>query len=107
MAIIFVKYRPRFAWGDSSWKYETFGADITDDSLKDAMEEIASEYDYSDKFRGMEWERCEPTPEVLDGFIRGAENAVVAAQNRLLALQTYKVELNEADDDIVNTPGMN
>lgn len=107
MAIIFVKYRPRFAWGDSGWKYDTFNSTMSDEALKEAMEEIADEYAYSDKFRGMEWERCEPTAEVLDGFIRGAENAVVAAQNRLLELQSYKAELNEVDDDSLTPPGMN
>lgn len=103
MSIVFVKYRSRWAYGEGSWEYRTFNADISDEALEDEMREEASKHDYSDKFRGMEWERCVPTLALVDSYIRSAEKAVESAQRRLLELKTYKVEMDEPASD---TPTM-
>lgn len=69
------------------------------------MEEIGQENEYSDKYRGMEWERCIPSDEVLDGFIRAAEEMVRSAERRLLELRSY-VAVRNNDELGVDTPGM-
>lgn len=103
MSMIFIKLRTKWAHGYSQWEYR-FTGEVSDEALEEIIEEEADKYSYTDKFRGIDWERCVPPENVLDNYIKSAENAVDAAQRRLLNLRSYKVTLDEADGD--NEPKM-
>jgi hypothetical protein len=54
-----LKFRETWAWGCSEWKYRPlYLSRIPKEDrveIKEEMNDLADEYNYSDKFRGIEW----------------------------------------------------
>lgn len=54
----FLKYRNTWAWGNSNWEIEliTFEDDYDIELLQDRVDSLNNKNDWSDKFRGIEYE---------------------------------------------------
>lgn len=60
----FLKYRYKFAYGYDKFQYMVVADDITIDSdyLKEIISELHGEYDYSDRYRGIDYDIIDNPP---------------------------------------------
>lgn len=83
---MWIKYKHGFASGqDREWSYQEFNGYNLKDDLEEAVEYIESEYDWSDKYRGIEYEVVDlPPKSVIADEIKSIESSISNLKVRLL-----------------------
>lgn len=90
MEIKFLKYRHKFAHGYGSWEYEVIHKKNIP-YVEELIEEKAREYDYSDKYRGIDYEVVDyPTDEYILSQINNAENNIRYYTELLEEMKRFK-----------------
>jgi hypothetical protein len=103
MSTIWVKYKHQFAWGqDKEWTYK----ELNEDELRAYENDIGemlmdygvgSQHEYSDKYRGSEYHRCEnnlpPKNEIKRRWINHENSAEYHAKQAV----RFKTLLDEMD----------
>lgn len=73
----FLKYNHNFAWGCSAPEYLHLRSDFDDDIINEIIVDLAEEYDYSEKYRGITYEVIsDPPKEWLADQIKSLQNTI-------------------------------
>lgn len=85
--MLWLKYKHKFAYGsDKEWSWV-----IIEYDLESSLEELSEEFNWSEHYRGMDYEVVEIPPlEVLEKEIKSAEKTVENYQRRVVLLKEIR-----------------
>lgn len=84
-----LKYQHKFSSGRHAWEWKPIG-DASKDVVEDVVRELASEYDHSDKYGGIDYEVLDVAPEwVIGRELRRAQSRADEACRTLSTWQAY------------------
>ena len=80
----FLKYRDKWSHGYSPYQYTTFHSEEDREYI---LEDIKRNSDWSDKYRGVEWEVVDKPPQTW------VESEILESNRKITELQNYLLEL--------------
>ena len=81
---MFIRYRSNHAWGSSYWDYvylPDYGD--PDSAIEEFVQEVHNEYEYSDKYRGCDVEKIEPSTDLLEKLIFDEKKDIEKSERRI------------------------
>ena len=85
-----LKYQHKFSSGRHPWEWRPLGDSLTDETVEDVVRELASEYDHSDKYSGIDYEVLDVAPQwIIDREVRRAQDRADVAKLVLRKWQAY------------------
>jgi hypothetical protein len=76
-----IKYREKWAHGCGPWRWTMVPDSFTAADVRELMEADGQQYQWSDKFRGMEWVTTRKIPsKVLEAKLQAAKSALKSAK---------------------------
>jgi hypothetical protein len=91
---MWIKYTHTFASGEVTWEWADIGSDTSKEAVEDFLTELQREYDWSEHYRGVDYEIIElPPREILQKRI---DSAMKMIQNLQLRVSRYTEDLARA-----------
>ena len=95
-----IKYRTKWAWGTDEWVYhplfyiDQYDKEVLESYSEDFIEDIHQDHNYSDKYRGVDYEVIDKVPlDIIEEKIKRTKGAL---ENKKYELEILGKEIEDA-----------
>jgi len=98
------RYRTKHAHGESSWALVHFPDESTKDDVREYFIELSEQWNWSDKFRGIEWIEVKKIPlQFVERRMTSVSNQIKSLKEELKELVTFSHSCDVAPEKTCKT----